>query len=370
MRIAAAIVVLGLAGLALAPDAPGAPVNVSQVFVTLDASRSAGDLLSVASKGCIEFGPFEWDEKKSAHTIEWSGSSIGVTGKIDFTARSGTAEAHGTGALVVQATTSRPITVGQIGIELSGSSAYVVGSLGTGQAKGPHVKLLRIAPVAFKEGPLTDRKHHQPIANSVYAQISGRVTIAAPFAAELNHIRCKRPGSRAIRPGLPVGTVTAQLFPDGATTTQATLQLVGVGGVTEDNGQPFVFGAVAPATIAASTQTLSFPSIAGTTLALSCDAGVDCILQNGHANLGGGFTMASHGVTETFTALALDYGPPIAEPTVNLTATLNGAPVTLSNTSDLTLAGDIATNLTTAFGAQVDVTLGRLALQSTALRTP
>jgi hypothetical protein len=370
MRLAVVIVALLVSALSLAPDAPAAPVIISQLFVTLDASRSSGDLLAVASKGCIGLGPFQWAEKKSAHMIEWSGSSTLVSGKVDFGARSGTA-AGGGGALVAQATSSRPLTVGQIGIELSGSSAYVVGSLNTGQAKGPRVKLLRIAPAVLKQGPLTDKKH-QPIPNSLYVQVSGRASVASGLAAVFNRIRCKRGGSRAIRVGLPVGTVTAQLFPDGAASTSGSVELVNPAGVTEDNGQSIAFGAVAPATAAASGSavTLSFPTTAGTTLGLTCDAGVRCILQNGHANLGGGFTMAAHGVTETFTGLELDYSGPVSVPTVNITATLNGAPVTLSNTSDLTLAGDVAANLTTAFGAQVDVALGRLAVQSTSLHTP
>jgi len=370
MRPAAAIVVLGLAALAVAPAAPAAPVGVSQLFVKIDANRGAGDLLSVASKGCIGIGPFAWVRKTTAHTVEWSGSSMLVSGKVDFGARSGTA-AGGGAALVAGTTASKPITIGQIGIELSGSSAYVVGSLSVGQAKGPRVKLIRIAPAALEQGPLTDRQH-KPIPDSLFVQVSGRATLGSGLAGALNRIRCRRGGSRAIRAGLPVGTVTAQLFPDGAAWTGGSVQLVNVAGVTEDDGKSIGFGSVAPATVATSgiNQTLSFPTTAGTKLTLTCDAGADCILQNGHANLGGGFTMAAHGVTETFSGLALDYSGPVSVPNVMLTGTLGGVPVTLTNSGDLTLTSDVAASLSKAFGAQVDVALGRIALQSTTLRAP
>lgn len=378
LRMVLLVTIIGATTLAAAASAPAAPVAVSAMSITIDMDRSGGDLLSVASKGCIEIGaPLDWHTthptKPFRHTVEFSGNPHLVTGTLDVGARSATAAGGGI-ALEAATTTGRPIAIADVGIQVSGSTAYVIGWVGTGQPPRTHparVKLIRIAPYTVHQGPLTDR-HGRPIEDSLFVGISGRATLGAGLVGPLNHLRCRHGGSRALRAGLPVGSVTANLFPDGATSSGGTIALVNVAAVTEDDDRSIVFGAVAPATVAtsAANQSLTFPTQAPTSLSLRCDAGTNCVLASGHANLGGGFTMTAHGVVVTLTGLALDYGGPPAVPDVKLTGTLNGTPVTVISTSDLTLDADVAGDLSTAFGMRVDGQLGRLQASAASLRAP
>jgi hypothetical protein len=384
------IVTLAAAACAIpAPAAGAATVPVSGMGVVMAFNDDGRHLLAQLGENCTPLAVgYGWGEERSKRPFKHSN----LVGAPFLPATGGYDAATGRGAAATKGEAWRfdsflehrkAMILSGLGVELAGERAYVTGVIGFGRSRYSAAAARRRLAVVAHARRLEGQAHDsagESVPNSWIFARQGRAKMLRPLARALEHVRCKHgrfvpSTTRRIKPGTPLGQLTVQLYPDAATGTGGTLDLLDGPELLLDDELPI---AIAPAGGAAGsgvaqgdTPGLSFAMVAGAPVPLACDRGFRCAPAAGAAfGLAGGFTLTASGRTATVAALGMSYSTgPTGDVIATLTGTVDGAPLALARSSGGTagITEELATRLGATLGGTVDGHLGELAATFTSM---
>lgn len=331
-----------LAALGLAAPAGAAPVTVSAV--NWDLLMSATGFVQKLSGDCLDLSRagVGWQDFSTHSPFRYTrvleGVGVPVGGSFDPATRTGTIAGTAPAIRVDNYNAhSRAIRVGALGVKVSGAGATVTGRIERTRTIfarfGPARSLLRLRGVTLQSGPF--QRKGKDVPDTFVIALQGRATVLPAFARELTRIRCRGPHivtSHPIRAGSPFGVVRVQLRPDAATGIGGTLDIDGlrVGGYDLDTDQDATV-AVAPTAPARQAGTaIRWDLPADLRTPLRCEASYNCVPAAG-AQLapGGGFTLSFSGRSAAVANLVVASEDANGSPALTVTATLDGAPITI-----------------------------------------
>jgi hypothetical protein len=224
----------------------------------------------------------------------------------------------------------------------------------------PRQRLALIARPRLLSGParVTGRP---PVPNTFLFAVQGDATITKAFASALNRARCKGrfAGGRPVRAGTRFGQITTQLLPQAAVALAGTIDIVGGLKLYLQDGSTIDVapsGGLAAATNELGDGVLRATLPAGTATPLTCRLGEGCF-PDGLLALPGQLTLSSGGRATVLAGLTLTFTPLGEGAHVTaVTATLDGAPVTVANDPDApnAVSADLLGRVSAALGTTVE----------------
>jgi hypothetical protein len=373
-KCAVATALLCIAVLAPSADAASQPIGGMRWVLALP-WRSPSLLNQVTMQNCISVVVAQpWLEASGTKTSALYGSPTDdATGAYDPVAHTGSVQERG-GALqfdpafiVHGERRRRSVKIADLGLQLSGSRAYVTGRVlparSRSAAPAPRWRLALIAHPKWLAGQAHGAdKAKTPVANSFLYALQGQATVLGALSKALERPRCVNghfggPHNARVRVGVRLGQVTVQMLPNAATGSTGTFELTQGPALTtaDDTEAPVAFAATGGATVIArkAERSLQLPLAPGTRAPLACHLGFNCVPSGGNLTLTGGFTLTLGARTTTIANLIAAYGPG----GITLTGTLDGAAVTLG--TDDRPDPDFLARVGAALGTAVRGDLGR-----------
>lgn len=337
-----------LLALAAVPAA-AAPVPVAAERVIVDfqgtKGRDPGTLAHRLEGNCTPvFALAGWSVDFDGIDGTWASGILNARGALDVAGRRGRAASRGGGlrfeTQLRKRGDGRPksLSLTHVGVELAGARAYMTARLSPSKAQR-RVGLIRRPKLLVDQLHQPDRTRAD-IPNTFAVAVQGKLVLTKVLARELDRRRCRdlaSQGSGRVRAGKSMGRFTAQLLASRATGLAGTIPVAVA--VSANSGTDVT------ATDAAGTPlpldddgipSIPLASVPGTATPLACTVFArfptqDCTPFGGTAALSGAIVLRLGTRATTVANLAIAYGTDDAEgtPSRTLTATLDGAPITL-----------------------------------------
>ena len=379
--LGSAVALLGLwAGSTSALAAP-TPIAAARILIDFEgkSGRNPNTLSFRLSGNCIDVSGLPgWSVEYDGIDGIWGSAYFDTAGSIDYARRQGSITQKGGGllfrTLVRERGDGRPsLKLTDIGVELAGSRAYMTGRLSRAAGRSAAAAKVRrvglIRRPKLLSGPLHEAgKEKRDIADTFAIAVQGKVTLTKVFARELDRRRCREwasQGAGPVRAGRAIGRLTAQLQAAAATgltgTVPITVNLMTTAddpvrvGVTDANGLPSTPDEDG-------NPAITLPTAPGNLTALGCVIlssypGQACAPLGGAIALAGGVVLRLGDRTATVADIAIAYASDARSdsyPSRTLTATVDGAPVTLTTS----LSGSPYSSSTPAGLAAIGAALG------------
>lgn len=338
MRTFVRALVLVVATAALIPVAAQAQNDRNRLIVGLQLKSGRHNFESDLIRNCssVSSHPTPIEGRPQFTTAD----GVAVVGSLDFAQSRGEGFVKGDGWQIdpLSTTTVRSTLFTDMGVSLHGSTVYVTARVTRGRSLSAAARRERLAIVRGakrSDGPLLDAKG-KPTPNTFSFKARGKLKMLPAMSRALERMRCKNrrknPGSRRLKPGYELGTLTVNMGPDHASGLGGDVLIKPVVAARGANGDQPVAVEPTAGISQDSDHNLVAPITAGTPVALTCDAGTECLPSGGSFAVGGGFDLvlgdrrASVGnIGATTTGTAED------GPERSIAGTLGGAPVAIAD---------------------------------------
>ncbi len=384
---------LGLAGALLALCATGAsaqaasmPIAAERILIDFKGKRGPDPktLFFRLAGNCIDVSPLAgWAVDFDGIDGTWGSGSLDTTGSIDVARREGSVTSTSRGAGVLFRTLFRKpgdgrpsLKLTDVGIELAGERAYLTGRLSRAASQSAAAKVQRVGlmrrPKLLMGQLHAPGKERRDIADTFAVAVQGKVTLTRVFARELERRRCRElasQGAGPVRAGRTIGRLTAQLLAGTATGLAGTVPVgVDFSTTAEDPVRVSVAGFDGlPVGVGENgAPRITLPTAPGNLTSLGCVIltrypGQACAPLGAVVALSGGVVLGLGDRTATVANLSIAYASDARSdsyPSSTLSATMNGAPVTLaassSGSSVMVSTAEALAAIGAALGAEVE----------------